>query len=43
MVKGATETLLKDIVVDDHFIGVAAVAKDGAESLVTFGGMAPRK
>ncbi|MDV5823279.1 M28 family peptidase [Sphingobium naphthae] len=42
VVKGATETLLKDIVVDDHFIGVAAVAKDGAESLVTFGGMAPR-
>jgi hypothetical protein len=42
-VSGATETVLKDIVVDDHFIGVAAVAKDGAESLVTFGGMAPRK
>ena len=30
-------------IVDDHFIGVAAVARDGAESLVTFGGMAPRK
>lgn len=43
MVTGATEMVLKDIVVDDHFIGVAAVAKDGAESLVTFGGMAPRK
>ena len=43
VVTGATETVLKDIVVDDHFIGVAAVAKDGAESLVTFGGMAPRK
>ena len=43
MVTGATETLLKDVVVDDHFIGVAAVAKDGAESLVTFGGMAPRR
>lgn len=42
-VTGATETLLKDIVVDDHFIGVAAVGKDGAESLVTFGGMAARK
>lgn len=42
-VSGATETVLKDIAVDDHFIGVAAVAKDGAESLVTFGGMAPRK
>ena len=43
VVTGATETLLKDVVVDDHFIGVAAVARDGAESLVTFGGMAPRK
>ena len=42
-VTGATQTVLKDIVVDDHFIGVAAVAKDGAESLVTFGGMAARK
>ncbi|SER60621.1 M28 family peptidase [Sphingobium sp. YR768] len=43
VVTGGTETVLKDIVVDDHFIGVAAVGKDGAESLVTFGGMAPRK
>jgi hypothetical protein len=43
VVTGGTQTVLKDIVVDDHFIGVAAVAKDGAESLVTFGGMAPRK
>ncbi len=42
-VTGATGTVLKDVVVDDHFIGVAAVGKDGAESLVTFGGMAPRK
>lgn len=43
VVTDATETRLKDVVVDDHFIGVAAVGKDGAESLVTFGGMAPRK
>lgn len=43
LVTGATELLLKDVVVDDHFIGVAAVAKDGSESIVTFGGMAPRK
>jgi hypothetical protein len=43
VVTGATETLLKNVVVDDHFIGVAALAKNGAESLVTFGGMAPRK
>lgn len=43
VVANATETVLGDVVVDDHFIGVAAIAKDGAESLVTFGGMAPRK
>ena len=43
VVKGANEAVLKDVVVDDHFIGVAAMARDGAESLVTFGGMAPRK
>lgn len=42
-VTGATETLLKGVVVDDTFIGVAAVGADGAESLVTFGGMAPRR
>lgn len=43
IVTGATETLLKDVIVDDHFIGVAAIGADGAESLVTFGGMAPRR
>lgn len=43
VVRGATQTVLKDVVVDDHFIGVAAVGRDGAESIVTFGGMAPRK
>jgi hypothetical protein len=32
-----TETVLKDVVVDDHFIGVAALAADGSESLATFG------
>jgi len=42
MVKGATGATL-DVVVDDTFIGVAAVAANGAESLITFGGMAPRK
>lgn len=42
-VTGAAESVLEDVVVDDHFIGVAAVATDGAESLVTFGGMAPRR
>lgn len=43
IVTGATETLLKDVIVDDTFIGVAAVGAGGAESLVTFGGMAPRR
>lgn len=43
VVRGAAETILKDIVVDDHFIGVSAIAANGAESIVTFGGMAPRR
>ncbi|NWK98062.1 peptidase M28 [Sphingobium lactosutens] len=43
IVIGATEYGLKDVVVDDHFIGVSALTKNGAESIVTFGGMAPRK
>ncbi|MDQ2893179.1 MAG: M20/M25/M40 family metallo-hydrolase, partial [Pseudomonadota bacterium] len=37
-----TTTTLKQVPVDDHFIGVSALAKDGAESLVTFGGRARR-
>ncbi|WP_174296403.1 M20/M25/M40 family metallo-hydrolase [Sphingomonas bacterium] len=40
-VAGATSTVLADTPVDDNFFGVAAVAADGAESLVTFGGRAP--
>lgn len=43
VVKGATQTVLKNVVVDDHFMGVAAMGANGAESIVTFGGMAPRK
>ncbi len=39
----ASETVLKDVIVDDVFIGVSAVSADGAESLVTFGGRAPRR
>ena len=42
VVTGGTQTVLKDIVVDDHFIGVAAVARAGAESLVTFDRKAAR-
>ena len=41
-VAGLTETTLKDIVVDDHFIGVSSVAADGSESIVTFGTRPPR-
>lgn len=33
-----TEAVLKNVPVDDHFIGVSALAADGSESLVTFGG-----
>ncbi|MBX3594440.1 M20/M25/M40 family metallo-hydrolase [Sphingomonas sp.] len=41
-VAGLTETTLKDVPVDDHFIGVASVAADGSESIVTFGTRPPR-
>nr|WP_295669202.1 M28 family peptidase [Sphingomonas sp.] len=37
-----TETLLKNVPVDDNLIGVSAVAADGAESIVTFGERARR-
>lgn len=33
-----SETVLKGVVVDDNFVGVSALAADGSESLVTFGG-----
>jgi hypothetical protein len=38
----AGELVLKDVIVDDVFIGVSALSADGSESLVTFGGRAPR-
>ena len=38
----ATETVLKDVIVDDVFVGVSAIAAAGAESLITFGGRSPR-
>ncbi|MEG3180413.1 M28 family metallopeptidase [Sphingomonas sp. LT1P40] len=41
-VAGRTETVLKDVIVDDHFVGVSAVAEDGSESIVTFGTRPPR-
>ena len=35
-----TATTLAQVPVDDHFVGVSALAADGSESLVTFGGRA---
>lgn len=40
---GITEHVLQGVIVDDHFVGVSALAKDGAESLTTFAGAAPRQ
>ena len=40
---GATETVLKNIIVDDTFVGVSALAAGGAQSIVTFGGRAVRR
>lgn len=42
-VAGATELVLKNVPIDDNFVGVSAVAADGSESLVTFAGPAPRR
>ena len=42
-IAGATELVLKNVPIDDNFVGVSAIAADGSESLVTFAGPAPRK
>ena len=43
-VSGTDTTLtLKNVIVDDNFIGVSALSPNGAESLVTFGERAPRR
>ncbi|HWU73868.1 MAG TPA: M28 family metallopeptidase [Sphingomonas sp.] len=42
-VAGATELVLKNVPIDDNFVGVSAVGADGSESLVTFAGPAPRR
>ncbi|MBV9842699.1 MAG: M20/M25/M40 family metallo-hydrolase [Sphingomonadaceae bacterium] len=39
----ATSLALPHVNIDDHFFGVAALAKDGAESIATFAGAPPRK
>lgn len=42
-VANATELVLKNVPIDDNFVGVSAVTADGSESLVTFAGPAPRR
>jgi hypothetical protein len=37
-----TDTVLKNVPIDDNFVSVSALSADGAESLVTFAGPAPR-
>ncbi|WP_144037853.1 M28 family metallopeptidase [Sphingopyxis sp. KK2] len=39
----STQYLLKGVQIDDHFFGVAALSADGAESIVTFGGLPVQK
>ena len=39
----ATTADLSHVNIDDHFFGVSALAADGAESLVSFAGPAPRR
>jgi len=42
-VTGTTELVLRNVPIDDNFVGVSAVAADGSDSLVTFAGPAPRR
>ncbi len=39
----ANELVVNNVVVDDHFFGVAAVSATGQQSIVTFAGLTPRK
>jgi hypothetical protein len=40
---GAVQIVLNEVSVDDHYFGVAAIGADGAESITTFAGRAPRR
>ncbi len=40
---GATSIVLKDVPVDDNFVGVSAIGADGSESVITFGGRSTAK
>jgi hypothetical protein len=42
-VEGTTDTVLEGLIVDDHFVGVSAVGDNGAESVITFAGLPPRR
>jgi hypothetical protein len=42
-VEGTTDTILEGLIVDDHFVGVSAVGDNGAESVITFAGLPPRR
>lgn len=39
----STSTLLKGLIVDDHFVGVSATDSDGNESMITFAGLPARR
>jgi len=40
---GTANAIVKGVIVDDYFLGVSSLAANGAESLTTFGGLAPRR
>ena len=41
-VKSDAPVTLKGIIIDDHFVGVSSLSAKGNESIVTFGGAAPK-
>ena len=36
------QAIVKGVIIDDNFLGVAALGANGAESIVSFGGIPPR-
>lgn len=38
-----TDTVIEGLIVDDHFVGVSALGPNGAESVITFAGLPPRR
>lgn len=38
-----TDTVIKGLIVDDYFVGVSAIGHQGAESVITFAGLPPRR